>query len=183
MNRKEWLIIGISTLYLISLFLCAFPPGAEIRAKVNPPFVTLLHWTGLWQDWSMFSPNPSRTNAHVEVRVRFRDGSDQTFTFPRLHLLPLPERIALERFRKWGVDWLRMDREPWLWPTAARAVAKRLPDTPGNPPVRVSLIRYWHEVEAPGIHFRERGYRLPDSDLSRFEYYSLDLVTGEEKKP
>jgi hypothetical protein len=89
----------------------------------------------------------------------------------------------MERFRKWGVDWLRMDQEQWLWPDAARAVGKRLPANPGNPPVRVSLVRYWHEVEAPEVLFRKRGYRIPDPDLSSFEYYSLDLRTGEEKKP
>ncbi len=160
-----WIVVHLSVLMLE---VAPFKPDQDYPGKRL--FTLYLRSTGLWQDWSMFSPEPFRLNLHVEARVRHQNGLETTYTLPRLHRLPRLERALMERYRKWEVDWFRIDENRHIWADGTRFILKQLPVDPGNPVESVSLIRRWHEIEDPRIRFREWGYRVPDSELTGFEF-------------
>jgi hypothetical protein len=137
-----------------------------------------LRSTGLWQDWGMFSPDPLRLNLHVEAKVRYRNGKETTHSLPRLHLLPRHERALMERYRKWEVDWLRMDENRHIWGDGTRFILNQLPVNPEDPVESIRLVRRWHEIEDPRIRFREWGYRVPDSELTGFEFHTQNIRPG-----
>jgi hypothetical protein len=161
----SWILIHFSVLMLE---VAPFKPGQGYPGKQFLEFY--LQSTGLWQDWGMFSPEPLRLNLHVEAKIRYQNGGEVTYALPRLHRLPRLERILMERYRKWEVDWLRLDESRYLWSDGTRFILKQLPVDPGNPLESIRLIRRWHEIEDPRIRFREWGYRVSDSELTSFEF-------------
>jgi hypothetical protein len=66
------------------------------RGVIRPYFV----WTGLFQSWDMFAPNPKSVNSFVEAFIIHGDGKVQDWTFPRMHQLGLMYRYNTERYRK-----------------------------------------------------------------------------------
>lgn len=105
-------------------------------------------WTGLFQKWDMFAPEPSKLNSYIGAQIVFRDGRTALWNFPRMENLGIVDKYFKERYRRYANDSLRLDNNARLWPDAARYVA-RLHDSPSNPPVEVSLIRYWSVVPPP----------------------------------
>ncbi len=175
MRIRKTAIIAWITLHLAVLLLevAPFQPGWDYPGI---RWLTLyLRSTGLWQDWGMFSPDPLRLNLHVEAQVRYQDGQTLTYSLPRLHLLPPFERVLMERYRKWEVDWLRMDENRHIRGDAVRFILTQIPMTPENPVESIRLFRRWHEIEDPRIHFREWGYRVPDSELKGYEFHSQNI--------
>jgi hypothetical protein len=175
MKARRLLISVFIAFHLSALGLTAFPPFSDWREEWGAPFQRYLRLTGLWQEWGMFSPEPMRTNVHVEALIRFRDGKTAWFTLPRMHREGLIDRIVLERYRKWIQDWLRLDREHRIWVDAAKFIARQIPTAPGNPVLEVGLFRVWHDIEDPQLRFREWGYRIPDRELSRARFFTYYL--------
>jgi hypothetical protein len=105
-------------------------------------------WTGLFQNWDMFAPDPSKLNCNVGAVVEYRDGTRSLWSFPKMESMGLVDKYFRERWRKYANDNLRLDTNAALWPDAARYVARQN-NRPGNPPVAVSLLRYWSEVPPP----------------------------------
>ena len=167
-------IIALIVIHLAALLLEVAPFKPE--GYPGQRFFTLyLRSTGLWQDWSMFSPDPLRLNLHVEALVRYRDGREVTYALPRLHRLPRWERVLTERYRKWEVDWLRMDGNRFIWEDGARFILRQLPENRENPVESIRLFRRWHEIEDPRIRFREWGYRVLDTDLVGYEFFQMKV--------
>src|SRR5215469_9235794 len=107
-----------------------------------------LVWTGLFQKWDMFAPDPSKLNCYLGAQIAFRDGRTALWTFPRMENLGVIDKYFKERYRKYANDNLRLNADAPAWPDAARYIA-RLHYSPANPPVSVSLVRYWSIVPPP----------------------------------
>jgi hypothetical protein len=105
------------------------------RSLVQPYFL----WAGLFQSWDMFAPIPKATNMCIEATLRYRDGSERTWTFPRVEQMDLKEKVFKERYRKFA-DNLQRDELDELLPDAARYIA-RMNSNPGNPVRTVILIQ------------------------------------------
>jgi hypothetical protein len=180
MKAKKLLVLVLILTHLSALLLEVSPLMNGRNHPLKRVLSAYLQTTGLWQDWSMFSPDPLGINLHVEAKVRYRDGREASYTLPRLHLLSQMDRILMERYRKWVVDWLRVDGNSHLWSGATRFILKNLPSSPDNPVVSIRLVRYWHQIEDPRIHFRKWGYRIPDSELNGSEFHSqkVPLISG-----
>jgi hypothetical protein len=172
---KKALICSLIGIHLFALVLEVAPFKPEGRYPGKGILSAYLQTTGLWQEWSMFSPDPLRLNVHIEAKVRYLDGTETFFTLPRLHLLPPIERIFSERYRKWSADWLRMDANRHLWADATGFILRQIPSAPHQPVESIRLYRVWHEIEDPAVRFREWGYRIPDSEFTRFEFHSQIL--------
>ena len=125
---------------------------------VNSPLVNAFRqairpymlWSGLFQAWDMFAPDPSRLNGYVEAEIDFRDGETRFWKAPRMDELGFIERYYRERYRKFVNEHLRIDGDAALWPDAARHLARLYHSNPANPPVTVRLIRYWSVILPPG---------------------------------
>ena len=116
------------------------PLMLECKELVRPYFV----WSGIFQSWDMFSPNPKVVNSYLEALIIYKDGSTQFWTFPRMQLLGLTERYYRERYRKFEENLLN-NAYSALRPDAARYVA-RLHTNPSNPPQTVMLLVRWSNI-------------------------------------
>lgn len=172
---KKTLICILIGIHLSALVLEVAPFKPEGRYPGKGILSAYLQTTGLWQEWSMFSPDPLRLNVHIEAKVRYRDGAEISYALPRLHLLPPIERVFSERYRKWSADWLRLDSNRYLWADATGFILRQIPPSPHQAVESIRLFRVWHEIEDPAVRFREWGYRVPDSELMRFEFHSKVL--------
>jgi hypothetical protein len=130
--------------HIVAITLWSLPISSalvlECREFVRPYFL----WTGLFQSWDAFSPNPRSTNSYLEALIIYRDGSTGYWTFPRMQLLGLTERYYRERYRKFEEN-LLADEHSGLWPDAARYVA-RLHSGDSVSPATVMLLVRWSNV-------------------------------------
>ncbi len=112
----------------------------ECREFVRPYFL----WTGLFQSWDMFAPNPKSMNSYLEALIIYKDRSTEIWTFPRVQLLDLTERYYRERYRKFEEN-VTENEHAGLWPDTARYVA-RLHRNGSTPPATVMLLVRWSNI-------------------------------------
>ncbi len=104
-------------------------------------------WTGFEQSWQMFSPDPDTRDLTITAQVTLRDGRVVSYLFPRMRDMTLGEKYRRERMRKY----LEIaNYKETLWPPMAVYAARRCNTIPGDPPVRVALIRTIRDVPPPG---------------------------------
>jgi hypothetical protein len=144
---KNWKYVAINIFlifHILAISAWCLPmtnPFVQVcRFAVRPYFL----WTGLFQSWDMFSPQPETTNAYLEAIVLYPDGSTKIWSFPRMDLLSLNERYHKERYRKF-IEVLLDGKNSVLWPDVARHVA-RLPGIRDGDPQKVLLLARWSTI-------------------------------------
>ena len=154
--QKRW-VSGFIILHVILITVWSLPntnhPGGlarfamrlreELRSSIEPIMLS----TGLWQGWDMFAPNPLSSNFDVDAEIRFQDGSQKIWVFPKMERLGFMERYQKERYRKWR-EQVRIDDNAVIWRDTARWIAQQFRN-PKNPPVYVSLSRHWTPILEP----------------------------------
>ena len=146
------------------------PGSAEIKRIIKP----YLLFTGLFQAWDMFAPDPTRLNGHLEATIIFKNGDRQLWSEPRLPQLGYFERYQKERYRKFMEEHLWLDAQSDLWPDAARHLARMFHHDAQNPPVVVELTRHWTMILPPGEHGEFRS-----EDPSEYTYFSYEVEPGD----
>jgi hypothetical protein len=144
--------IAITAFVVFNLFAIVswcVPLESPLIARCRDLSLPYLRWTGLFQKWDMFAPDPSKLNNYVGAVITYRDGTRSLWNFPRMENLGFFEKYLKERYRKYANDNLRLDSNSALWPDAARYIA-RVNNQPSNPPITVGLVRYWSVVPPPG---------------------------------
>src|ERR1700683_1454480 len=130
--------------HLLAITCWAIPNSSPLiqisRNLIRPYFV----WSGLFQTWDMFAPNPKSANTYMEAIILYKDRSSQLWTFPRMENLSLTQRYIKERYRKYE-DNLQNNDNSELWPDAARRVA-RLNSDAANPAQSVLLVVRWSDI-------------------------------------
>lgn len=172
---KRRFISAFIVFHLLALLLICFPGGSAVRTRLSTPFRPYFDFFNLWQNWGMFAPEPSNLNAFLRAEVKTTDGRHLRFDFPRMSELDRFDRYLMERYRKWAVDNVRSDNFSAYWPATARFVARKLKEEQGVTAVQVELWRYWTHVEAPDLHFRPFGYRIPESEMERAKFFTLAI--------
>jgi hypothetical protein len=144
---KKWQYIAINTflMFHILAITCwcmplSSPFIAVCRDALRPYFV----WSGLFQSWDMFSPQPKATNSYMEALVLYKDGSTKIWSFPRMEQLTLTEKYSKERYRKF-VETILDNKNAALWPDVARYVAQ-LPEIRAGQPQKVMLVAKWSDI-------------------------------------
>ncbi|AIE83404.1 hypothetical protein OP10G_0036 [Fimbriimonas ginsengisoli Gsoil 348] len=140
--------------------------------KTIQPLRTYLFVSGFWQYWDMFAPNPAQIDFWVDSEVIYRDGTKKYYLYPRMFLLPLPNKYAQERYRKY-FERANDEGYTYLWPLFARRIAY-LNDNPKNPPVSVRLTRHWYQVMPPD--------KPQWKDYNKFMYYEYAVDQKELQK-
>jgi hypothetical protein len=152
---KYFAINAFVIFHLLAILCWALPINTPVTLKfrnfVRPYFI----WSGLFQTWDMFAPNPKATNGYVEAIIIYKDGTTDLWTFPRMELLSYRDRYFEERYRKYEEN-LSSDFYPALWPDAARHVA-RMYRTHASPPRKIMLVARWSEINPPTARGNERG--------------------------
>jgi hypothetical protein len=158
-------VINALLLFHILAIACwAFPIDTPLIVNLRNAVKPYMLWSGLFQRWNMFAPEPAKVDFYIEAEITLHDGEKRTWIFPRMEKLSYAQRYAKERYRKY-MEYLRQDSYSALWPDAARHIA-RFYINPSNPPVFVILARYWSEIGPPGY-----GGALQRSPWSRVPFY------------
>lgn len=158
----------------------AKPKGLEVLLSANyslkqSPLHNYITWTGLWQSWDMFSPNPSSTDIWCDAEVEYESGDVMPFVYPRIYDLSIPAKYVNERYRKL-FERVNQDKYSFIWPYFAQRIAQLSYFDPNNPPITVRLTRHWKQI--PPI-----GKPIPkDYDWYTFFTYSVDQVKLRETK-
>lgn len=117
--------------------------------KLNPVVRAYVFHTGTWQYWDMFAPNPASVDIWGDAEVLRQDGTMERYQYPRMYLLPIPNKYVLERYRKFYERANMRDYEAF-WPQFALVVARKMDTDPKNRPVRVKLYRHAQGVPKIG---------------------------------
>jgi hypothetical protein len=141
-------VISIFILFhLIAITCWALPwnvaPLRGIRELIRPYMV----WSGLFQSWDMFAPNPKSINSYIKAVVITENRHVKVWTFPRMEELSYRERYRKERYRKFE-EALQDQQNDALLPDAATHIA-RLLKSPGDLPYKILLIQFRADIK-PG---------------------------------
>ncbi|MBI3893013.1 MAG: hypothetical protein HY303_15955 [Candidatus Wallbacteria bacterium] len=164
------LLSGWLAWHLMAIALAAIPLPEPARARLLPLVKPYLLWTGCWELWDMFAPNPPDWNTRLEAVVTFQDGSQSTFDFARPELLPPARRFLEQLQRQWKDRLLRPEYAAAL-PDAAQYVA-RLHAAGSRRPVRVRLRRISVSIPPP------EAAAVPEKPRAE-DLYTLELPAGE----
>jgi hypothetical protein len=135
-------ISGFIAVHLIAMICSASPPVSRVVSIVKDKTQPYMLLTGLQQIWAMFSPDPPTFANYLEAEVIYRDGKHTMWKFPLPSDSGYYRRYFMERYRKWGNDYVRNDSFSALWPDACRFIAYTN-NTRGVPPDTVKLVRRW----------------------------------------
>lgn len=127
-------------------------------------------FSGTWQYWDMFAPNPANTDIWLDAVVTYEDGTEEIFHYPRMKELPLVKKYFMERYRKY-TERLSPDIREYKWPQTAYWVAAKMDKYEDNPPVHVILRRHFREYLAP-----TKEVPHPEvPDYAMYEFYSAGI--------
>ena len=169
--------VAISAFVAFNLFAIitwCVPWDSPLIARCRELSRPYLIWTGLFQKWDMFAPEPSKLNNYVAAMVTYRDGETAQWTFPRMEQLGYADKYWNERYRKYANDNLRLDANARLWPDAARYIA-RVNNRASNPPAVVELVRHWSIVPSPTSDRREQPAPWHQYTFFRYKVAQGDL--------
>lgn len=149
----------------------AKPRGEEVILYANEKFKSsfvssYLTWTGFWQSWDMFAPNPSSVDIWCHAELEFADGSEGVFNYPRIYDLPIPVKYLKERYRKF-YERVNQDDNAYIWPFFAHRIALLGTKDIGNPVVKVRLVRHFRYT--PPL-----GQPVP-KDYQSYQYYEHEV--------
>jgi hypothetical protein len=140
----------ISAFLVVTLFSIVtynLPPS-ELRReamRVSLPFAQL---TGLEQVWSVFAPNPRQTTIDFVAIIEYSDGSISTWEIPQGD--PYFGAYELERWRKFMEALVREEYASFIAAPTAAWIARQH-TTIERQPIRVHMIRRWHDLRPPGV--------------------------------
>ena len=88
--------------HLIAITCWAVPTNFWLVAGVKELVRPYMLWTGLFQSWDTFAPDPLAVNSYVKAVVVTRDRRIHVWAFPRMEELSFSERYRKERYRKFA---------------------------------------------------------------------------------
>lgn len=148
-DRVRWQgVISIFILFhLIAITCWAFPWNIPVVSTAKRIVLPYLRWSGLFQSWDMFAPNPEAVNSYIKAVVITHDHHMRVWTFPRMEELSLWERYRKERYRKF-TDVLPGQENEAVWPDVANHIARAFARQ-GDSPDKVLLIQFRSNIK-PG---------------------------------
>jgi hypothetical protein len=146
--------------HLIAITAWALPVNFSAVRDLREIIRPYMLWTGLYQSWDMFAPNPKSIDAYIKAVVFTQDRHMKVWTFPRMEELSFRERYPKERYRKFA-EMLPDQKNEALWPGVAAHVA-RLFNNPIDPPDKVVLIEFRADIK-PGAN--ESSAPVPEPNV------------------
>ena len=129
--------------HLIAITLWALPYDFPVIVHARDLIQPYMRWTGLFQTWDMFAPNPVPTNTTIKAVV-ITDHHMHVWEYPRMDKLGFGERYRKERYRKFAENLLQ-DRTALLLGDVSKHIARFYND-PDDPPEKVILLKYESEI-------------------------------------
>lgn len=134
--------------HLIAITCWALPYNPSLLIGAREIVRPYMLWTGLFQTWDMFAPNPIQVNTYIKAVVMTKNHHMYVWAYPRMEQLSYMERYRKERYRKFAEN-LLMEKYELLLPDAVNHIARLYAD-PSDPPVKVILLKYQSNI-SPAI--------------------------------
>lgn len=173
---RKWAVSAFVAAHLTALVIWNLPGGA-IRDRYCDVVACYFLPSGLWQNWSMFAPDPPYSTLTLEALTQDRHGVMRAFAFPRIGERSVWEGAWMYRHAKYanvaGAKDSKAIRE-----YAARTVLRRL-DIPDDAyPVDVQLQFQVRTTPPPGTPSDERPLNEPPSIIGSFRFPNRAEVEG-----
>jgi len=137
---------AISAFILFHLVVIAcFAVPTKALAGAKEMVLPYMRWSGLFQSWDMFAPDPQSVNSYLKAVVITKDRHIKVWSFPRMEELSLWQRFRQERYRKFAEVLPQQQFAP-IWPDVARHIA-RFFNSQSDPPDKVLLIQFQSEID------------------------------------
>jgi len=133
--------------HLVAITCWAIPTNFWLVQGVKELVRPYMLWTGLFQSWDTFAPNPPVVNSFVKAVVVTRDGHLHVWAFPRMEELSYSRRYREERYRKFAEVMLQPNNAA-IWPDVAKHIV-RMFSSQADLPAKVLLIQYQADI-TPG---------------------------------
>ena len=160
--------------YIMSVILWVLP-WSRTRDFFIKPITQQIYYTGIWQGFAVFAPDPRKENYRIYATIRYDDGTEKIWHYPAMEKLGLFERYCKEHWRKYGNDCLNGNN--LLWPDFARWVA-RANDEKSKHPLTVALTRTRTETMPP-----EDGFGKPNPEqLEKYQFYLYRVLPEDLKQ-
>jgi hypothetical protein len=143
------LLVSAFLLWHIGATLAAVSPPCPVKERCRPVLAWYVMPLGLWQHWSMFSPNPFREVVNLEAEVVDSDGIRHQFKFPRSADYSIWRAMPRFRYMKYAANIIGDDVDP-LRASAARHVLRSLDVPAASYPVSVHLYYRYRPIAPPG---------------------------------
>lgn len=167
--------------HLTCIVVWSIPSDALWWKRLKQVIEPTMLFTGLWQGWDMFSPEPLSINARLTAELTLKDGTMQEWKFPEVASMGPVDAFYGERWRKWAIDRVRLDENAKVWPDTARYVLRHASINAENPPTELKLVRHWRTIVAPANswlklgdentttenHYTYYTYKVSEKDLQR----------------
>ncbi len=140
-------IVVFIVFHLVAILLWVLPTRASGIVMARQLIRPYMIWSGMFQSWDTFGPNPKAVDAYIKGVVFTDHRHLHGFQFPRMEQLSYRERYQKERYRKFSENILST-ANAGIWPDVGNHMA-RLFDTPTDHPDRVMLIRFQADIK-PG---------------------------------
>jgi hypothetical protein len=168
--------------YLTLVEIWVGPTSGYIGDKLQNIIRPVVVFSGLDQQWTLFSPVIRNINFHSTAVITFQDGSTKLYEWPRMEKLSFFDRWRFEKMRKFMNDCMPWPEYRDFWPALARFLT-RANLNPKNQPTYVSLA--YNFVEIPTFGNWTDRYHLPEHihRVNWFVYKVIpkDLQTGAMK--
>ena len=178
LGRWRWtarrLLVSAFLLWHIGATLVTVAPPSPVKQRCWPAVSRYVMPLGLWQYWSMFSPNPFREVPFLEAEVVDSNGLRYRFAFPRTSDYSLWRGVPRFRHMKYTANIVSEDVEA-MRINAARHALRQL-DVPASAyPVDVHLFYRSRPIAEPGQR-DDPMTPFRAHTLSTFAFADLDEV-------
>jgi hypothetical protein len=169
----------------ISLFIILnFMTMVRVHLPLETPYLNFIYspvdkylsFFSIYQDWMMFSPNPTRLDSYMSAEVLFADGTKSTYQFPRTSGMSMVNKhIYGEKFRKLISESIRRDDKKFMWHDTAKFAIRQTLITNDfeKLPLKVKLFRHWVEVKDVNQEFLPHRMKL--ADYQSYNFYSYGV--------
>jgi len=168
--ERRWLRRTIISVYVVchltALTIWLLPPVSGLKHGLQDLVRPYMTFTGLDQNWQMFSPNPDGTDAYMAANITMADGKSAYFEFPRMEKLDYVTKYREERYRKF-IENARSTS--FDWPPMCAWLANRYKS---QHPVSIQLLKFSRLVPPPG---------KPFTNFSRTILYTYKVASGAGK--
>lgn len=159
---KKGLISLFIAVHIVMMVTAGFPNRSVVGDYILQSLARYQIFFGLDQTWSMFAPNPASVNSYLTADIFFKDGSQETWTFPRASQIKGIERFtAGERYRKYQQENLLPMEKAELWFDLCRYIVREVAKIEKNGRHReldhLQLYRHHNVVPAPTVAFIPHG--------------------------
>jgi hypothetical protein len=131
--------------HIVAITIWTIPSNSLILVAFREVVRPYMLFTGLFQSWDTFAPNPRPVNTYIKAVVITQNHHLHVFMFPRMEQLSYWERYKKERYRKFKEN---IEKNVLILPDVVRYVARSFND-PADPPYKVTLIQFQSDI-APG---------------------------------